>query len=120
MLISVLLRRNVSSLGSYSVKNVKLKSEWEVVRLLGEMISPLLNIFVNVCGVGSGENKLPLSKISGIHNIQRQIGFIIAEVCASLSVMEESISIDVMNIVLDQISHGVSYLKKKKEKCHHI
>ncbi len=119
MLLSVLLRREVSSLGSYSVKNVKLKSEWEIVRLLGEMIKPLLMIFHSCDGTSSSgssstsnattHNHQTTGQLSkSMYGIQRQIGFIISEVCASLSVMEDSISIDVMNVVVDQISNGVS------------
>lgn len=100
MLIAVLLRRDVSSLGGYSIKNVKLNSEWEIVRMLGEMMKPLLDIFDTGTGTGNHDD--------GMGGVRRQIGFVIAEVCSSLSVMEDGIAVDVMNVVLDRIAHGVS------------
>lgn len=96
MLTAVLLRRDVSSLGGYSIKNVKLNSEWEIVRMLGENVKPLLDIF-DVC-----------NRDTAMNGVRRQVGFVIAEVCSSLSVMEDSIAIDVMNVVLNRIASGVS------------
>ncbi len=102
MLTSVLLRREVSSFGNYNIKNVKMTSEWEIVRILGEMINPLLEIF-HVCGDTRSQRNNDELK-----NVRRMIGYVIAQVCSSLSVMEEGISVDVMNVVLDTIAHGVS------------
>ena len=97
MLTAVLLRRDVSSLGGYSIKNVKLNSEWEIVRMLGETVKPLLDIF-DLC-----------NRDEAMHGIRRQIGFVIAEVCSSLSVMEDGIAVDVMNVVLNRSANGVSW-----------
>mmetsp|Transcript_27299 Transcript_27299/g.31798 ORF Transcript_27299/g.31798 Transcript_27299/m.31798 type:complete len:1305 (+) Transcript_27299:116-4030(+) len=98
MLIAVLLRKEVSSLAGYSVQNVKFVSEWEIVRILGEMTNPLLHVF-ETCNCSSS-------------NVKRQIGFVIAEVCSSLSVMEEGISIHVMNLVLERIANECSKTDK--------
>lgn len=103
MLSSVLLRREISSLGSYTLKNsVKLNSEWEIVRMLGESIKPLLAIFDTICIHNHTFND------SSLNNVRRQIGFVIAQVCSTLSIMDDGISVDVMNAVLDKIAHGVS------------
>lgn len=96
MLTAVLLRRDVSSLGGYSIKNVKLNSEWEIVRMLGETVKPLLDFF-DVC-----------NRDNAMNGVRRQVGFVIAEVCSSLSVMEDDIAVDVMNVVLNRIANGCS------------
>ena len=121
MLAAVLLRRDVASLGGYNIKNVKLHSEWEVVRILGETITPLLNLFDACCSNGNSNSNSnsntatttrPISRHSGsadsLKGVKRQIGFVIAQVCSTLTVMEDEISVHVMNLVLEKIAHGVS------------
>ncbi len=81
--------------------------------MLGEMIRPLLDIFEKcysdsaISGVGADGNA------GG--NVRGQIGFVIAEVCSSLSIMEEGIAVDVMNVVLERVAHGVSRLQHRYE-----
>ena len=99
MLTAVLLRREISSLGGYcNIKKVKLNSEWEIVRMLGEVITPLLNIF-DQC------------KNIDCNAFRRQIGFAIAEVCSSLTIMDDNFAIEVMNAILEQIAADVSVIK---------
>jgi hypothetical protein len=83
--------------------------------MLGEMIRPLLDIFEKcysdsaIAGGSAGGNA------GGNAGVRRQIGFVIAEVCSSLSIMEEGIAVDVMNVVLERVAHGVSRLQHRYE-----
>jgi hypothetical protein len=91
MLVCVLLRRDISSLGEYTMKHMD--QGMDITKMLGLFISPLLNMMYT----------------SGVDaQVQRLLGHVIAEVCSVLSLLDAQLASNSVSIVLDKIADGVS------------
>jgi hypothetical protein len=91
MLICVLLRRDISSLGEYTMK--RMDQGVEITKMLAIFIAPLLNI-MHTSGMDA--------------HVQRLLGHVIAEVCSVLSLLDPQLASNSVSIVLDKIADGVS------------
>ena len=90
MLAAVLLRRDISSIGGLGLNPTTERNG--LVSLLRGMAEPLMEFFVKVCDGG----------------IRRQICHVVAELCLSLSLLEEDGGKAVMKGVLGRVGPGVS------------
>lgn len=95
MLTCVLLRRDISSLGEYTMKHMD--QGVEITKMLGIFIAPLLNI-MHTSGMDA--------------HAQRLIGHVIAEVCSVLSLLDPQLASNSVSIVLDKIADGCSKADK--------
>lgn len=89
MLACVLLRRDISSLGVYTFAQGHEDQAADIVSMLGGMVDPLLNIL--------GQNA----------HTSRLIGFVIAEVCAALSLMDTNKALMAVNNIIKIVESSV-------------
>lgn len=109
MLTCVLLRRDISSLGEYSIKNAD--QGMDITKMLGIFISPLLNIMYS----------------SGVDTqVQRLLGHVIAEICSVLSLLDAQLASNSVSLVLDKIADMVSFqnifetFRTKEDSCNDL
>lgn len=96
MLACVLLRRDIASLGAFTCMQGHGDMAREIVAMLGAMVDPLLAY---------------LGQIHQDKDVQtkRQLVFVIAEVCSTLSLLDDELARSSINNVLNSISSAVSY-----------
>jgi hypothetical protein len=105
MLACVLLRRDISSLGGYACVQQQQQVVGEVVAMLGAMVDPLLG----VAGLGQVD---PEKEKDPNAPTRRQLGFVVAEVCATLSLLDDGLaqaSVQSVQKVLNCISSSVRW-----------
>ena len=99
MLACVLLRRDISSIAGHVSQHVHTQmqpNENDIIAMLNGMVQPLLDFF-----------QQPLQS-----PVQRQLGFIIAELCSALSILDENAAITTATLVLHTIGHACSMAHK--------
>ena len=96
MLASVLLRRDIATMGGTIDNSVHLSEKKSYAKLLTEMVDPMMDLF------GKAND-----------GTRRFLGHVVAEICLSLSVLDESnenLSEKVIREIIDRIGPGVSQL----------
>ena len=99
MLACVLLRRDVSAIGGYVSKQPNEANE--ILSMLTGMVQPLLGFFQVLCEQNQSQSQ-----------VQRQIGFVIAELCSALSLLTEEAAATAATLVLNTIGQACSMAQK--------
>ena len=101
MLACVLLRRDISSLGAYTCVQGHIDQAREIAAMLGAMVDPLL-AFLGQMYQDQDQDA----------QTRRQLGFVVAEVCSTLSLLDDDLAQASVNNVLNSISSSCSMANK--------